>query len=83
MALGKEPQDLPPGPLIGLFGGAVPVFEFVDAQIGLEVYVSCHAQILPQPTPEPYKKVLTLLRGTIVARGRRTHRAALWQKGHE
>ena len=55
VTLGQEPQDLPPGPLVGLFGRPVPVFELVDTQIGLKVNSSCHASILPQPTRKPYE----------------------------
>jgi hypothetical protein len=46
-ALGQQPKDLPPGPLVGLFGRSVAMFEFVNAQIGLQVNSSCHAEILP------------------------------------
>src|SRR5271165_7315247 len=34
-------------------------------------------------TAPTWKKMLTLLRGTLLARGRRTVTAALWQTGHE
>ena len=47
VALGKEPQDLPPGSHVGLLGRTVPVFELVDAQVGVKMYVSSHDQILP------------------------------------
>ena len=47
VALGQQPQNLPPRPFVGFFGGSVPVFELVDAQIGLKMDVSSHDQILP------------------------------------
>ena len=34
-------------------------------------------------TAPTWKKMLTLLRGTLLARGRRTVTTALWQTGHE
>jgi hypothetical protein len=34
-------------------------------------------------TAPTWKKMLTLLRGPLLARGRRTVSAALWQTGHE
>ena len=37
----------------------------------------------PLFTAPTWKKLLTLLRGTLLARGRRTVTAALWQTGHE
>jgi DDE superfamily endonuclease len=37
----------------------------------------------PLCTAPTWKKMLTLLRGTLLARGRRTVTAALWQTGHE
>jgi DDE superfamily endonuclease len=37
----------------------------------------------PLFTAPTWKKMLTLLRGTLLARGRRTVTAALWQTGHE
>jgi hypothetical protein len=54
-ALGQQPQDLPPGPFARFFGRAVAVFEFVNAQIRLEMNASCHGPILPQPRPVPYE----------------------------
>ena len=37
----------------------------------------------PLFTAPTWKKMLTLLQGTLLARGRRTVTAALWQTGHE
>jgi hypothetical protein len=37
----------------------------------------------PLFTAPTWKNLLTLLRGTILARGRRTVTAALWQTGHD
>jgi hypothetical protein len=37
----------------------------------------------PHFTAPTWEKMLTLLRGTLLARGRRTVTAALWQTGHE
>src|SRR5215469_6324313 len=37
----------------------------------------------PLFTAPTWKKMLTLLRGTLLAHGRRTVTAALWQTGHE
>jgi DDE superfamily endonuclease len=40
------------------------------------------AQFQPLFTTPSWKKMMTLLTGTILARGRRTVTAALWQTGH-
>src|SRR5215472_1187422 len=40
------------------------------------------AQFQPLFTRPTWKKMMTLLTGTILARGRRTVTAALWQTGH-
>jgi hypothetical protein len=37
----------------------------------------------PLFTAPTWKKMLTLLQGTLLARGRRTVTAALWQTGHQ
>ncbi len=37
----------------------------------------------PLFTAPTWKKMMTLLKGTILARGRRTVTAALWQTGHQ
>jgi hypothetical protein len=52
--LGEQPQDLPPGALVGLFRRAVAPLKLVDAQVSLEVNVSGHGEILPPPTRIPY-----------------------------
>jgi hypothetical protein len=41
------------------------------------------AQFRPLFTAPTWKKVMTLLTGTILARGRRTVTTALWQTGHQ
>jgi hypothetical protein len=53
-------------------------------------FMPCSAPIITLLDPfrclftEPtWKRLLTLLRGTLLARGRRTVTAALWQTGHE
>src|SRR5258705_13037015 len=53
--LGEQPQDLPPGALVGLFRRAVAPLKLVDAQVSLEVNVSGHGEILPPPTRIPYQ----------------------------
>src|SRR5258708_12441137 len=41
------------------------------------------APFRPLFTAPTWKKMMTLLRGTLLARGRRTVTAALWQTGHQ
>src|SRR5260221_9740803 len=55
--LGEQPEKLPPGALVGLFGRPVASLQFGDGQMGLEMDMSGHAQILPSPILSPYHLV--------------------------
>jgi hypothetical protein len=53
----EQPQDLPPGPFMRLFGRPVASRELRDAQVRGEVYASSPAAILPPPSRIPYERV--------------------------
>src|SRR5260370_23761905 len=66
VALRQQPQNLPPGALVGLFRRPIAVLEFFHAQMRLEMNTSGHAAILPPPTNNPYDAKLSS-RGVRVA----------------
>jgi hypothetical protein len=53
-SLAQQPQNLPPRPFVGLFGGAMVLLEFDAAQMRLEEDVSGHTPSLQPPMPSWY-----------------------------